>query len=126
MANVLLAEFEIKPPGVFGLDPVVNLDGIIGRLLFQNCGQGGASVFRIDIDAAAENGLLANVCASQVETALDRQVGFIFDLLRHDFTEDELLGEVLGADHDDICARRSASGEKTCKRESKNGASQNV
>ena len=97
-----LAEFEIKPLGVFRLDPVVDLVGIARRLLFQNCGQGGAGVFGVDINAAAKNGLLANVAARQVETALDRQVGLVLDLLRDDFTEDELLGEIFGADDDDV------------------------
>ena len=44
---------------------------------------------------------MANIGAGKVETALDRQVSFIFDLLRDDFAEDELLGEIFGADDDD-------------------------
>ena len=35
-------------------------------------------------------------------------MGFVFDLLGDDFSEDELLGEILGADHDAVSARRAA------------------
>src|SRR5207342_1184792 len=107
-----LAQFEIKPPRVFGLDPVVDFGGVTRRLFFQNRGQGGAGVFGIDINAAAENCLLANIRSGEVEAALNWQVGFILDLLRHDFAEDELLGEILGADDDDVGAWRSAGGEE--------------
>ncbi len=78
------------------------LRGSLDGCCFENRGQGGAGVFGIDIDAAAENRLLADVCARQVEAALDRQVGLVFDLLGEDFAEDELLGEVLGADDDAV------------------------
>ena len=103
-----LADLEIETPGVFGLDLVVNLFGIAGRLRFQNRGQCGAGVFGIDIDAAAENRLLADVGSRQIEAALNRQMGFVFDLLGDDFAEDELLGEILGADDDAVGARRTA------------------
>ena len=39
-------------------------------------------------------------------------MGFVFDLLGDDFAEDELFGEILGADDDAVGARRSAGGEE--------------
>ncbi len=102
-----LPDREIKLPGVFGLDALVNLFGIARRRLLQNRGQGGAGVFGIDIDAAAQNGLLADVGSGKIEATLYREMSFIFDLLGHDFAEDELLGEILGANDDAVGARRA-------------------
>ncbi len=127
MAKVLL-----KPKGwptsrlkrfcVFGLDLVVNLLRIARGLLFQNRGERGAGVFRVDINAAAEDGLMADVASGKIEAAFDGEVGFIFDLLRDDFAEDKLFGEVLGADDDAISAWGSAGCEQCDERESENGA----
>ena len=103
-----LTDLEIEPLGVFGLDLVVDLFGIAGGLLFQDRGERGAGVFGIDVDAAAENCLMANVAAGKIEAAFDRKMGFVFDLLGDDFTEDELFGEILGADDDAILARGAA------------------
>ena len=128
MAKVLLKPkgwptSRLNRLGVFGLDLVVNLLGIAGRLLFQDCGQGGAGVFGIDVDASAEDGLMADVASGQVEAALDREMSFVFDLLGNDFAEDELFGEILGADDDAILARRAARGEK---KERENGGKESA
>ncbi len=53
---------------------------------------------------------MADVAAGQVETALDREMGFVFDLLGDQFAQDELLGKVLGADDDAILAGGAAGG----------------
>ena len=103
-----LADVQIELPGVFGFDLVVNLCGIAGRRLLQDCGERGAGVFGINIDAAAENCLVANVAAGKIEAAFDREMSFVFDLLGDDFTEDELFGEIFGADDDAVRARRAA------------------
>ena len=103
-----LAYFQIELPRVLGFDLLINLFGIAGRLLLQDRGEGGAGVFRINIDAAAENGLLADVAAGEVEAAFYRKMGFVFDLLGDDFTEDELFGEILGSDDDAVGARGPA------------------
>ena len=76
---------------------------------FQDGGEGRAGVFRINIDAAAENCLMANVAAGQVEAALDREMSFVFDLLGNDLPEDQLFGEIFGADDDAVFARGTAS-----------------
>ncbi len=103
-----LAELEIETPGVFGLDLVVNLLRIAGRLRFQDRSQSGPGVFGIDIDAAAKNRLVTDVSPGQIEAAFNREMSFVFDLLGDDFAQDELFGEVFGADHDAVGARRPA------------------
>ena len=55
---------------------------------------------------------MADVASGEVETALHREMSLVFDLLGDDFAEDELFGEILGADYDAIRARRAAGGEK--------------
>ena len=52
--------------------------------------------------------------ASQIETALNRQMSAGFDDLSEKFSENELLGKVLGADYDAICVPLA-----TCKRKKK-------
>jgi hypothetical protein len=39
-------------------------------------------------------------------------MGFVFDLLSDDFSEDELFGEILGSDDDAIFAGGAACGEE--------------
>ena len=73
------------------------------RLLFKNCRQCRARIFRIDVDSSGENRLVADEGASQVETALHRQMSAGFDDLSEQFSEDELLGEVFGANDNAIC-----------------------
>jgi len=41
------------------------------RLFFQDCREGGAGVFGIDVDAAGEDGLLADKGSGEIEAALD-------------------------------------------------------
>ncbi len=50
----------------------------------------------------AEDRLMADVGAGEIEATLDREMGLAFDLLRDDFTEHELLGEIFGADDDAV------------------------
>ena len=94
----------------------VALAGRRERLL-EDGGEGGAGVLDVGVDAAAGEGLLADVAAGEVEAAVDA-LGMAFggedgfDLLGEEFAEDDLLGEVLGADDDARGARRGAGGEK--------------
>ena len=60
---------------------VVDFFAIGTRFFFQDRGQGGAGVFGVDVDAASEDGLVADVGSGEIEAALDRQMGFVFDLL---------------------------------------------
>ena len=57
---------------------------------------------------------MADECASQVETALHRQMSADFDDLGEQFSEDELLSEVFGANYDAVCVSFA-----TCKRKNK-------
>ena len=60
----------------------------------------------------AEDRLLANVSAGKIETAFDEQVGFVLELLRDQFAENELLGEILGANNNAILAGGTTSSEQ--------------
>ncbi len=51
---------------------------------------------------------MANVAAGKIEAAFDRKMSLVFDLLGDDFTEDELFGEIFGADDDAVGAGRTA------------------
>src|ERR1700722_7486554 len=113
--GVVEAEWRANHQGetlcIFRLDFVVNLLSPAVRAFFQDCSQGCAGVFGIDINAPSEYGLLADIGASEIEAGFDGKMGFGFNLLGDDFSEDELLGEVFGADDNAIFARRAASDE---------------
>jgi len=78
-----------------------------GRL-FENSGQSRAGVFGVNIDSSGEDGLVADEGAGQIEAALDWQVSARLDNLREELTENELLGEVFGADYDVVRMRGAA------------------
>ena len=59
---------------------------------------------------------MADVAAGKIEAAFDREMSLVFDLLGDDFTEDELLGEIFGADDDAVGAGRAAGGEQATQR----------
>jgi len=72
-----------------------------GRLL-ENGGQGCAGVFGVNIDSSGEDGLVADEGAGKVEPALDREMGARFDDLCEELSENQLLGEIFGADYDTV------------------------
>ena len=106
------ADCQLEARRIFSLDAGVDVFFAAGRILFEDGGQGGAGVFRVDVDASAEDRLVADVAAGQVETALHREMGLVFDLLGNEFAQDELLGKVLGADDDPILAGGAAGGQE--------------
>src|SRR5258708_24258753 len=63
---------------IFALNALVNLGAVTLRFLFQNGGQSGARVFRINIDSTRQDSLMANVGSGEVKAAfyLERSVGF--------------------------------------------------
>ena len=73
----------------------------------ENGGQRGARVFHVRVDVAVQQGAVANQRATEIHASLDGN-SFPFDRLRHDFAENQLLGEVLRADHHG--AMRAAGG----------------
>ena len=72
-----------------------NLCGVFQRFLFQDCGEGGAGVFGVDIDVSGHHRLLCQECSAEIEFAADVSVQAILEVLRDDFAEHELLGEIL-------------------------------
>ncbi len=61
---------------------------------------------------------MANVAAGKIEAAFDGEMSFVFDLLGDDFAEDELFGEILGADDDAVFASGAAGRQKEQRGES--------
>ena len=96
-----------------------DLRGVFVDGLLEDSGQGGAGVFDVGVDAAADEGLMAEVAAGEVEAAVyfvRLAFGLVdgFDLLGEEFAEDDLFGEVFGADGDAGAARGGAGTEKNC------------
>jgi len=58
---------------------------VVGRIL-ENGGQGGARVFGVEIDLTAEQSLMRQQRASQVQAALDSPMKPMFQMLRDDFS----------------------------------------
>ena len=56
----------------------------------------------IKIDLPREQGLLANESAAKIEPAIGMQRGVRFDLLREQFAQDDLLGEIFRSDDDGV------------------------
>ena len=69
-------------------------------LLFENRGERRARVFGINIDASGKNALMRDVGAAEIKPALDGKVSLVFDLLRNQLAEDDLLGEIFASDDD--------------------------
>lgn len=93
-------------------DGFVDSGGVAVEGLFEDGGEGGAGVLGIGVDAAGDEGLMAEVGAGEVEAAVDLLVSLGFNLLGEEFAEDDLLGEVLGSDGDAGGAWRGAGGEE--------------
>ena len=56
---------------------------------------------------------MTDIAAGQIEAALDREVGFVFNLLCDQFAKDELLGEIFRADYDAALTGRAAGNEQS-------------
>src|SRR6185369_16475710 len=70
------------------------------RRFAEDRDQAGASVFRIDVDRAALQGLETDLRPREAEAAFDFQIGAALQKLREDLAEEAALFEVLGADDD--------------------------
>ncbi len=75
-------------------------DGSLQRLFFEYGGQGRACVFGVDVDIPGDHRLLGQKCAAEIELSADMSVQAILEMLGHDFSEDQLLGEILRGDSD--------------------------
>ena len=78
-------------------DGLVDLIGILQRAELEHGQQAGGGVLRVEVDLAADDGLMGDGGAAQVELALDFEA-FLLQQLGVHLGHDELLGEVLGAD----------------------------
>jgi hypothetical protein len=56
---------------------------------------------------------MTDVGSGKVKTPVDRQMRPRFEVLREQFSQDRLLGEVLGPDHDTVLANPSAARQKS-------------
>ena len=83
---------------VFRFHSVVNRFAIGIRLLFQDRGERGASVFGIDVDVPGENALMRDVSSAQVKAAFHRKMS-LFSIAAQLLAEDNLLGEILASDN---------------------------
>src|ERR1700686_1508235 len=105
-----MAEGQVGPALIFGFDAIVNRFSIRPGGFLQYGRECGAGVFGIDVNASGENALVRDVSAAQIETTLDRELRFVLDLLRDEFAEDDLLGEVFATD--DNAGMRRAGGKQ--------------
>ena len=94
------AEAELASVGL--LHSSVDFLLVAARLLFENRCERRTRIFRVDIDSSGEDRLLADECAGQVEAAFHGEVSPDFDDLSEQFSQDELLGEVLGTNDNSI------------------------
>jgi len=97
--------------GVEARDGADDAAGVAIDGLFEDGGEGGAGVLDVGVDAAADEGLLADVAAGEVEAAIDAATAKGFDLLSEELADDGLLGEVLGANDDARGAWGRAGGQ---------------
>ena len=104
------ADGQVELLFVFGLHTIVNSLFVRSRTLFKDRSQRRARVFRIYINATGQNALVRNVGPAQIKTPLDGKMSFLFDLLRDDFAENNLLSEILAADDNAVMTR--AGGNK--------------
>ena len=74
----------------------------------QDGGERGAGVFHVCVDPAREKRLLANVAAREIKAAFDAEMGPRFEMLRENFAEERLLGEIFRADNDSVARMRAA------------------
>src|SRR5439155_20499745 len=99
------ADGQVELLFVFGFHTIINSLFVRGWTCFQDRSQRGSGVFGIDIDAAGQNALMRNVGPAQIKTPLDGKMSFVFDLLRDDFAENDLLSEILAADDNAVMTR---------------------
>jgi hypothetical protein len=84
------------------LHELINIAVVSAWRLFENSGQRRSRIFRINIDSSGENRLLANKSSSQIKTALHCKMRASFNNLSEEFSQNKLLGKILGANHNSI------------------------
>ena len=91
---------------------VVNVGGASLGLFLQDRCERRARVLGIEIDAPAQDRLMADVAPGQVKAPLDRQARFRFQVLGDQLAEDGLFGEIFRADDDALSSGRTAGEQK--------------
>ena len=99
----------------------IHVELVTARLLLQHRSQRRSCVFGINVNAPGKNRLLANKCSRQIEAPLHRKVSLSFDDLSEQLSQNHLLGEILGANHNSIAAAFAAH-HRQKKQESKQQA----
>src|SRR5215469_11496418 len=110
-------ERKVKTPVIFRLHALVYIVSRALRFFLQNRGQRGSRVFRIEVDASREDGLMANEGSRQIKAPLDAKTGFAFQPLCENLAQDRLFGEVLRAHHNAVFARGTARRQKETRNE---------
>src|SRR5258708_39743672 len=109
------SDFQTKARGILTPDSVVDFSRITHGRLFQNGRQRRTGVFGVKVDPAGQDSLVADISPGQIEAALNLEAGLGFEVLRQKFAEDDLLREVLGANHDSVFSRGAAGAQESHK-----------
>jgi hypothetical protein len=82
---------------------------IMSRRQFEDGGQRGARVLWIEVDVTTQQSVMRQHGPAQIEFTSDRTAKTVFQMLRDNLTEDNLLGEILRPDRDRVFS--GAAGE---------------
>jgi len=104
-----LGPLDVEAIAVGVADPVVDLPRVVQRLFAQDHGQRRAGVFDVQVELPRQQPLVTQQRAAEIDPPLDRQSGARLEVLRQQLRQDDLLGEVLGANGDRRRTRAAAA-----------------
>jgi hypothetical protein len=113
-----LGDFELKAVGVELLDAAVDCGGIALRRFVEDGGERGAGVFDVQVEVSCEKRFVDEERAAEIGFADDGDACAGFDVLGEKLSENDLLGEELGADGE-FGLGRTARNEKRREEEEK-------
>jgi len=93
-----LGDFEVEALGITLFHAIVDVVWVAAGRFVEDCGEGRAGVFDVEIEVAGEERLLAKERAAEIGFAVDVNAGARFDVLGEKLSEYDLLGEKFGAD----------------------------
>lgn len=96
------APFDLVAGGVSVPDTVEDEDGVLFDRQFEAGREGGAGVFRVEVDGPGQKGLVGDETAAEVELFSNFEIEVAVEVLGENLTEDVLLGEVLCSDVDGV------------------------
>src|SRR5215469_8840515 len=102
--GVVKAE-RVEPPKseaylVFPAPPHQQLFSAVGCRQIQDCCCAGSQILRVKIDVAVDDRLMSQQRPTEVQLALYPVAQSVFQMLRRDFAEQDLLHEIFRADGD--------------------------